>query len=481
MSTDAIARLEAVAARLEAYAAKLGAGSGSSSESKGHPALGAYDDWTAGPVAAFEKAANDLKLSTIGSLAKTGVTEVRRIIDAAFHCKKPTDKKAYTAIFKVVTDADKHVGRKDEPNFAHQKAFAEAIGALNWVDASGPAVVVEGQLEAADYYLNQVLTAAKKAATEEEKGHHRAYVKALKELLTSLAEFTRSNFKMGVTWNVKGGDISSWGGEAPSSGGPPSAPALAPSAPPLAPSLPASSTSAPSAPSGGGMSAVFASIQAGQDSTATQAFGLKHVSKDMKSKNITAPVLNPKEKKDNELKAAKALVASESKKKGEARIALDKGTWVVENHEHQDSLVVADVQMKQAVFITNLSHCRVQVPDKCKQITIDRCFKTELHFKSVVSTFEIVNSSSCKVFIEEYCPAVAIDKTHGFSVILTPASYKNPPEIVTSNVSELNLVYPGATESDDPIETPLPEQYLTKIDGTGKTVKLHTAPVSHGG
>jgi len=160
---------------------------------------------------------------------------------------------------------------------------------------------------------------------------------------------------------------------------------------------------------------------------------------------------------------------------------LDKGTWLVENYEDNESLVVPDVQMKQAVFITNCSRCTVRVPDKCKQITIDRCFKTVLQFKSVVSTFEIVNSNSCKVMIEEYCPAVAIDKTHGFSVILTAASYKMPPEIVTSNVSELNLVYPGATESDDPIEAPLPEQYLTKIDNTGKNAKLHTAPVSHGG
>jgi len=116
-----------------------------------------------------------------------------------------------------------------------------------------------------------------------------------------------------------------------------------------------------------------------------------------------------------------------------------------------------------------------------KQITMDRCHKTTLIFKSVVSTFEIVNSTSCKVQIEEYCPSVAIDKTHGFSVILTSASYKNPPEIITSNVSELNLVYPGATESDDPIEVPLPEQYLTKIDPSGKNAKLHTGPVSHGG
>jgi len=288
---------------------------------------------------------------------------------------------------------------------------------------------------------------------------------------------------MGIVWNVKGVDFSSWksGQAAPSasSGGPP-APPLAPSAPPLAPSIaPSESSTSTPAPSGGGMSAVFASIQAGSDASATQAFGLKHVSKDMKSKNISAPALTPKEKKDNELKAAKALVATESKKKGEPRVLLDKGTWLVEHHESNQSIEVLEVQMKQAVYITNCHNCNIRIPDKCKQITMDGCSKTTLQFKNVVSTFEIVNSRSCKVQVDENCPAVAIDKTHGFSLILSTEAYKNPPEIVTSNVSELNLVYPGATEKDDPIEVPIPEQYVTKIDT--KTKKLTTAPVSHGG
>jgi len=389
---------------------------------------------------------------------------------------------------KVIADADKNVPRKDEPNFAHAKSFAEAIGALGWVDAPGPAAAVEGQLEASDFYLNQILNAAKKASSEDEKAHHRAYVKALKELLTSLAEFTRSNFKMGITWNVKGGDYSSFkpgqgGSSSSSSSGAPSAPPLAPSAPPLAPSLP-EETSAPSSSSGsgGGMSAVFASINAGQESgSATQAFGLKHVSKEMKSKNISAPALNPKEKKDKELKAAKALIASE-KKKGTPRVALDKGTWIVENYDDQQLLEVPDVQMKQAVYVSNCTNCYIKVPDKAKQITMDRCTKVILEFKSVVSTFEIVNSTGCKVQINEYCPSVAIDKTQGFSVILLADAYKNPPDIITSNVSELNLVHPGATEKDDPIEIPLPEQHLTKIiDNKGKVAKLKTEPVSHGG
>jgi len=159
---------------------------------------------------------------------------------------------------------------------------------------------------------------------------------------------------------------------------------------------------------------------------------------------------------------------------------LDKGSWIVENHDDQQ-LEISDVQMKQAVYISHCNKCFIKIPDKCKQITMDKCFKTVLVFKNVVSTFEIVNSSGCKVQIDEKCPSVAIDKTQGFSLILTPDSYKNPPDIITSNVSELNLVYPGANKDDDPIEVPLPEQYLTKIDSSGKAVKLTTQPVSHGG
>jgi len=488
MSTDVVARLESVAARLEAYAAKLGLGSGGGGESKGHPGLPAYDDWSNGPVAAFEKAAHDLKLNAHANFVKSGVAEVRKVIEASFHCKKPSDKKYLSGILEVVTAVDKAIGRKDDPHFFHQKSLFELIGAFSWVDAPGPVSHVEAQNESAAFYLNSILTAAKKAATEEEKAQHRAYVKTIKDLLTSLTELIRNDFKLGLTWNVKGGDFASHkpgqssSSSSSSSGGPPSAPALPPSAPPLAPSLPESTTSTP-APSGGGMSAVFASINAGQESsTATQAFGLKHVSKEMKSKNISAPVLTPKEKKDNEIKAAKALIASESKAK-EPRMALDKGTWVVEHYRDQSSIELPEVQMKQAVYILNCVNCVIKIPEKCKQITMDSCAKTFVQFKNVVSTFEIVNSKGCKVQIDEACPSVAIDKTHGFSVILMGPAYANPPEIITSNVSELNLVHPGATDKDDPIEIPLPEQHLTKIEvgKSGKAAKLTTGPVSHGG
>jgi len=135
--------------------------------------------------------------------------------------------------------------------------------------------------------------------------------------------------------------------------------------------------------------------------------------------------------------------------------------------------------MKQNVYILSCANVQISIPDKCKGIQVDGCKKTEITFRSVVSTFQIVNSIGCKVIIQESAPSVAIDKTSGFSLILSEESVKAPPEIVTSNVSELNLVVPGANKDADPIEIPLPEQYTTKFNPDTK--KLTTEPVTHGG
>jgi len=478
MSADVVARLEAVAARLDAYASKVSGGASSgSSETKQHPALDAYDAFVNEHGKAFIKSAQDLKLENIATQAGAALKEVRGVIEASYFCKKPTDAKYLAGLQKVLADADKGVGRKDDAHFAHQKAFAEAIVSQGWVGAPSPKGTVEAQLEAADFYLNQVLTAAKNAPSEEAKAQHRAYVKNLKALLTNLAEFCVQNFKMGITWNVKGGDVSSY-----KSGAPPAAPSGGPpAAPPVAPAVAASVHAAPAAAPAGGMGGVFAAINSGvlqkEGDSATKAFGLKKVTDEQKAKNLKdKPALAPKEKKEA---AAAPVAASSGKKKGEPKMTLDKGTWIIENYENNFDLIVPEVQMKQGVYISNLTNCRVVIPEKCKQVSVDKCHKVYVQFKNVVSTFEIVNSTRCQAEVLENAPAVAIDKTHGFSLILSKEAYANPPEIVTSNVSELNLVRPAAKEGDDPVETPLPEQYSTRIDNKSGT--LTTKPVSHGG
>jgi len=361
--------------------------------------------------------------------------------------------------------------------FPHQKSFFEAVSSLNWLTQTATKPIVEGQLEAADFYLNQILTLGKKAAGDVQT-QHREYVATLKALLTGMAGYVGSNFKMGLEWNPKGGALASFTpGAGVTTGGAPTAPD-APPAPeaPNAPPAPEGGISNQGAAGPGGMSAVFASINCvGDNTTATAGFGLKKVTADMKAKNQKdKPILEPKKNKTE----ASAPKETKKEEKKPARLVLDKGTWFCENYEDSE-LEIPEVQMKQNVYIVGCKKVTIRIPDKCKSISVDGCKKTSVIFKSVVSTFEIVNSQGCKVQALEMVPNVAIDKTSGFSLILTKESSANPPAIVTSNVSELNLVVPGATDNDDPVELPLPEQYLTRYDP--QTKKLTTEPVTHGG
>jgi len=78
-------------------------------------------------------------------------------------------------------------------------------------------------------------------------------------------------------------------------------------------------------------------------------------------------------------------------------------------------------------------------------------------------------------------PSVAIDKSKGTQVNFSELAVENLPEIVTSNISETNIVLPGKTSKDDPIEIPLPEQYKTTISGTNGDWNTDTTMVSHSG
>jgi len=74
-------------------------------------------------------------------------------------------------------------------------------------------------------------------------------------------------------------------------------------------------------------------------------------------------------------------------------------------------------------------------------------------------------------------PSVAIDKSLGCRVELSRPVYGNPPQFITSNISECNIQVPGAKDEDDPIELPVPEQYETRLMPGNK---LHTTPTAHG-
>jgi len=224
------------------------------------------------------------------------------------------------------------------------------------------------------------------------------------------------------------------------------------------------------------MGAVFDSINRGGDVTS----GLKKVDAKMKAKNMKdVPVLVPKEKKETTSASKFSSSSSSSAAKKPATLALTKGTWFCENYEDA-TIDIPSVEIKQSVYVLKARNCTITIPEKCKSISVDGCFKTRIVFRTVVSNFELFNSQRCVVECQEAFPAIAIDKSNGCIVICSRAGLASPPLIITSNISECNLTVPGPREEDDPIEIPIPEQYETTLVAGGPPHRLRTVPAAHG-
>lgn len=493
MSEATISRLEAVAARLEAAVSNLehhGGASGARSaaggagEEKTPVQIIAYDAFYASHVQPLVDTCKKIAgVEEIGTAYEKAFKAQRDLFLAASQCKKPNQNelmKFVDPIVQVVSKAQTCDNR--HPQFAHHKTFAETIQLMNWMFQPGPVAVIKGTLEAADFYLIKILTSAKDA-NEEDKKNHRAYVQQTKEIIGNFADFVKEHYLTGLIWNAKGKNLSefqSGGGSSATVSPPPPAPVVhgGGGVPPPPPPVDASvsiSTSAPAVqgdkPRAGGLGAIFAEINNKGEGGVTS--GLKKVTSDMKTKNMKeAPALQPKERTG----AASTTVAPKTEEKKAPSLTLKQGTWFCENYE-DTQIDIPEVQMKQSVYILKAKNAVINIPDKCKSIQLDNCVKTGVVFNSVVSSFEIVNCKSVTVQVLDVCPSISIDKTSGCSVILTGKSVLDPPNIVTSLVAELNVVIPGENAEADPIEMPVPQQYVTTL----KDGKLTTEALLHKG
>jgi len=482
MSEAVIARLEAVASRLEALAARGGAGGGSAAASadggdeQKSAKVEAYEAFYAesvAPLAAIAAKYPDLKYISDG-LTKA-FTYTGQTIQAAHQCKKPKDSdflKFLDPIVQVMGEAEKKCDNRSKV-FPFQKAYHELIQACQWLMQSLPKPIIEGQLEAADFHLIKILNTAKDLP-DPEKSDYRAFVSGVKKLIGDLTKYVVANYKTGIEWNGRGGELSAWkpgaAGGAPSAPSAPAAPA-APAAPP-APAAPAADAPA-GKPASVGMGAVFGEISKGSAVTA----GLKKVDKSqMTHKN---PELRSKPGLEAKAPAPKAAAPKAQKSKGEAKIHEARGTWFVENYDDAHDLEVPDPEVKQNVYIVRCDNVTVNIPKKVKSIQVDSCKKTRVIFNSVVSTFECFNSQRCDIECTTTVPSVALDKCSGIVVqMLNDEGKANPPQIVTSNISECNFTVTGKRPEDDPIEIPLPEQYISIYNPA--TGKIDTQPTNHG-
>lgn len=172
-----------------------------------------------------------------------------------------------------------------------------------------------------------------------------------------------------------------------------------------------------------------------------------------------------------------AAAAARAKPAAPPRLECEQGRkWVVENHVGNREIVIEQTEPKQTVYIFNCSGSTIQVRGKVNAITMDKCTRTGLLFDQVVATCELVNCAGVEVQCTGAVPTVAVDKCDGCQLYLPRGSLEST-DITTAKSSEVNVVVPGATEDAEPVESAIPEQFVTRFRG-GRWV---TEPVAHSG
>jgi len=332
--------------------------------------------------------------------------------------------------------------RSNKTAFNFLSALSSGVPALAWVIVSPtPVPYIEEAIQSAKFYTNKILTEFK-ASDQNKMEFANLFIESLKDIQA----YVKKNHTTGLTWNPKGGDAGSSGNAAPAK------PKAIPAAEPSAESK----------------SSLFASLNKG-DAVTT---GLKHVTKDMKTKNL------PPEERSSVVPASTAPPPAKTKENiiggapgsKPAKFEREGVKWIVEHQVNNKSIVITETNAKQTVYVYKCADSVIQVQGKVNHITVDGCIRTGIVFEDAIAACEAVNCTSLQIQVTNKVPSVAIDKCSGVQVYLSKSSLET--EIVSSKSSEMNISIP---KDNDMVELPVPEQYVTKVVNG----KLVTETVAH--
>lgn len=336
--------------------------------------------------------------------------------------------------------ADQLIVRNDPFEF-HAKAVKEALSGAQWTLAGpGPQGLIEAARDGADFWLNKVRTSTKGT---DDAATHVAFANGVKNLYNALYALVKEEFKMGLTWNPKGVDISA----APATA---AAPAPAPAPAPAA-----------AKPAGGNLFAELRSI----DQSSGRTAGLRQVTKDMKSKSAGGVVSSGAAKKP--AAAAKPAASAAAKPVKPPRTELTGKRWFVENYVDGGVVTVSDVQKTHEVYVYNCKNTTIVVEGKCNALQVDKAVSCQVVFDAAVSTAGLVDCKRVKIQVKDRVPSISVDKTDGCVVYLSHAS--RDTQIVTSKSSEVNVSFPVSDAEDaEWAEQPIPEQFVATVTADGK-------------
>ncbi|GIL89920.1 hypothetical protein Vretimale_17943 [Volvox reticuliferus] len=421
----------------------------------------------------------------------------RRVLEVSLLAKKPDSPAELQSLLAPVSEAMGAVMTAAEgggscPN--HLKVLSEAVGALGFLACGPGSGITSSRQHVLDCWQSAEFFATKLLMEFRGKDEDQvAWVRGLKALVQQqLEQYVLRNCPTGLRFNPDGVPLAAaMSSVAAVTASAPSAPASAPVAvapkpacgrpgapPPPPPGPPPKPLSADElrveggGGGGGGMSAIFKELSTGEGITSK----LRHVTSQMKSKHNSdrtgcvpsAPSAPPT-----------ATVVKKGQPSGPPSLALKGTKWMVENFSGRQDLVVENTTPKQSVYVYGCTDCVVQIQGKVNAISLDNCKRLGVVFSDVIASVEAVNCSSIQVQTTGTVPTVTVEKTDGAQLYLSQACAANPNfQIVSAKSSSINvIIVPAENDPSDPLEQPIPEQYISTFQGG----KLVTVAAEHSG
>lgn len=413
----------------------------------------------------------DPVVSSAAKLFKEAFDAEQSFLQEAVESKKPdfSSGEFVEALRPINECLIKIVDLKDQNRqhkcFPYLNALAEGAPLFSWVTVETPVSVIADFKDAAQFWTNRVLKEFKDSDPSAA-----AWVKTYLGVFEELKTYVKAYHMAGVSWNKDGvefGKTDKSKSVAPSpeksSGGPPPPPP--PPAPPA--SVFEAQSSPPTEPSGG-IGAVFAEINQGQDI----AKGLKKVDRSLQthknpelrgSSSIPDRAPPPRPKKPNTLKTKKP-----------PRKELVGNKWFIENYENESEPIVLEANIDESVFVGNCSNLLIQVKGKINAVSLNACDSTSIVVDSTISGIELIKCVKFGVQVENTLPQITLDKCDGGNIYMSKESLQ--AELYTSCSTAVNVNYPVGDDGDF-VEYPLPEQFKHSFGGG----KLNSAVFEHAG
>ncbi|KAI0997800.1 Adenylyl cyclase-associated protein [Podosphaera aphanis] len=448
-----------------------------------------FNAFISGPVQKFVNESEELGgpiAEQARSLLKAFLGQ-RRLIFITTKAKKPDISSAnFMQLLKPLQESITAVSEIRDSNrgstiFNHLSAVSESIGVLAWItDDTKPQRHVEEFLGSAQYWGNRVLKEYK-----DKDPKHVMWIQSYYNVFKELGEYVKQIFPTGILWNPMGSTVEEAIEavekctflDAPhtatsKSSAPPPPPPPGPPPPPI--KFDDQSNNAPSG-NAGGLGAVFVELNKGAEVTK----GLKKVTADqMTHKNPSlrggATVLGRSDSNTSVSSVGRSKSPLPGKKPKPENMRtkkppvkkLDGNKWIIENFENEPQPIKIDALISHSIIISRCSKTTIIVQGKANAISVDNSPRLSLIIDSLVSSVDVIKSSSFAIQVLGSLPTILMDSVDGAQIYLGKDSLAT--EIFSSKSTGINLnILDSSKEEEDYKEVPVPEQIRTWIDEKG--------------